>query len=80
MDYDVINTVKYLEYTPNEKALFEAHRDATIEMFKLPNTEVVDQELIEMAERGAFVFVDKFPEEVKNPPPPAPATTTPGAV
>lgn len=70
MSVTILNTIKYAGYTQNEKEMFEAHRDATIEMFKYPrNSDIIDSELIEMAERAAFVFVDKFPDEVKNPPP-----------
>lgn len=60
---------KYSEYSQTEKEIFEAYRDSMLMIF--PTNEdgkSFPDETIDVVEKTAFVFVDKFPEKVKNPP------------
>lgn len=77
MSIQILNIEKYASYTQNEKEMFEAYRDSMILLFPVYSAGY-DDEVIELVENAAFIFVDKFPELVKNPPPPAPAVPATG--
>lgn len=75
-NHKIYDTLRYAKYEPVEQELFEAQRNSLIEFLRDVDEVEIDQDLVRMAERASFVFVDTFPKDIKFPPPPATTTAT----
>lgn len=60
------NSERYLSYTPLERNLFMSFRNPMLVLINKGDSKF-DEEDLDFVESCAFSFVDKFPEEMKNP-------------